>query len=367
MFISYAYKALKDQERMNEYIDYVKKNRVLIMCAPTDEKKDKTMPRRIRAMSHTAKAYLAIGTVKIDLYFTNDAGENVNYVFFMDNREVVPQISPATAMSAFSNTVREEVPKAKAPKNFSARPLIGYNKEYENQRIEAFGYDINSAYASVVLDDEWIDTSKEPVDKIIEAGEVGFDLDFEIQREGYAPFVFPIIPVPDGVKRYFLKHYKAKQEAGAMYKATKDEQWKVEKQKEKDMLNFPIGCLQNKNPWIRAWIVGKCNERIRALIDEDTLFWNTDSIVSKRKREDIEANMGDGLGQWKLEHHDEVAYIGNNYQWGHELPTYRGISKQWFPENYDILRDGTPPNRNVFSWDSENKIITIREVSICQE
>ena len=370
MFYAYSYKLVADKEEMNSHIEFCEKNRKIIYCAPSEEATNKSINKQIKQMSHKLKAYLSIGKVKIDLFYTDNKGKNYQYVHYMIDTDYVrlPQLSPATAMGAFSNTVKDEVKEVKAPSNFSAVPVLGYNEKFNGQRIEAWGYDINSAYASVILDDEWIETKDGPKAKMIDPEcEIGFDADFDIQREGFSLWVFPKVSVPFGIKRFFTKHYQKKQEMGAMYKATGDIAFSIEKQKEKDMLNFPVGCLQNKNAWLRAWIVGKCNERIKSLIDEDTLFWNTDSIVSKRRREDIEKDMGDGLGQWKLEHVGKVAYVGNNYQWNDEIPTYRGIPKAWFPKDYDILKHGVPANGNIEYWDETEHRIKDKECLLWQE
>lgn len=354
MFLAYSYNAVFDFREFNKHIKFCVNRRKILNYLPQDESKLEKN-EYIKNMSHRMKAYLVVGDVKIELYYTDNNGKNQQYTIFLDLREVVPQTSPATTMSAFSNTTKGDILENKfAPACFSASPILGYNPKYSGQRLEAFGYDLNSAYASIILDNEWANFNAKPVAKMIDPEtEIGFDLDYNIKREGYSIWVFKKCPVPQSVIRYFEKHYKAKQEAGAMYKATGDKQWLIIKQKEKDMLNFPIGCLQNKNPFVRAWIVGKTNEKILSLIDEDTLFWNTDSIVSRRRREDLEENMGDGLGQWKLEHEGVVAYVGNNYQWNQDIPTYRGIPKSWFPKDYDILKHGTPFNRNVLAWDWE--------------
>lgn len=333
---------------------YCVEAKFLIRSLPQREYKLK-LPKRLIGASYKVKAYYRNGKTKFELWYKNENSENIYTVFYKDGREILPETSPAVAASAFVNTAGHVVPKQPGPEKFSARPILGYNEKFNNKRTQAWGYDINSAYASVILDDEWIDTSKPPVDKEIDPEtEVGFDLDFNIQREGYSLWVFPKMKTPEPVIRYFLNHFELKRKYGVLYKETLAAMYKILKQKEKDMLNFPIGCLQKRNPWVRAWIVGKCNERISALIDENTIIWNTDSIVSSVRRPDIEKDIGDGLGQWKLEHVGEIAIVGNNYQWNDEIPSYRGVSKKWFPENYDLLRDGMPPNRNIYDFDEEN-------------
>lgn len=120
-----------------------------------------------------------------------------------------------------------------------------------------------------------------------------------------------------------------------------------EKIKAKQMLNFCVGYMQRTNPFIRNTIVERCNLKMEDLIDDNTLYCNTDCIVSLVPRTDIE--LGGGLGEFHIEHEGTFAYNGFNYQWNYELPTYRGIPKNWFIEfekkhkrKWTILDDSIP-------------------------
>lgn len=110
------------------------------------------------------------------------------------------------------------------------------------------------------------------------------------------------------------------------------------------MLNLPIGYCQRYNPFLRSYVVNSCNEVIKRLIDDDTLFWNTDAIFSRKRRPELE--LGTEIGQFKEIHCDTLSYVGNVYQINNEDPTYRGISKSWFKafekkngRKYDLLKD----------------------------
>jgi hypothetical protein len=186
----------------------------------------------------------------------------------------------------------------------------------------------------------WIDTTQPPVAKIIDpATEIGFTCDLEIQRTGFCLFTFKKMPTPPAIIEWVNKYYQKKKEA----------QTKEEKLKAKQTLNFAVGMLQRKNPWLRAWIVASCNEYISGLLDENSLFWNTDSIVSRTPRPDLE--LGAEIGQWKLEHEGVVAYRGNSYQWNDDKPTYRGVPKSWFAGDFDLLVDEKPKNENIYYFD----------------
>lgn len=75
-------------------------------------------------------------------------------------------------------------------------------------------------------------------------------------------------------------------------------------------------------------------------------MWNTDSIISRVERKDLE--LGTEIGDWSLKHIDDFAYIGMTYQWGKEIPGWRGIPKAWFPDDFDILKDPAPERNNPY-------------------
>ena len=120
------------------------------------------------------------------------------------------------------------------------------------------------------------------------------------------------------------------------------------KRKAKEYLNFCVGFLQHRDPYTRAQIVGLANDRILSLIDENTIYCNTDSIVSLTERPDLE--IGNDIGQWKVEHRDKFAFVGYNYQWGTGLPSIRGKPKTDFEEGWDILKDELPDCGNKFKY-----------------
>lgn len=223
---------------------------------------------------------------------------------------------------------------------FSAIPLLWNNPKYERQKVNAICYDMNSAYAYAMLQDI-PDTSVKPIAKKIEPGEIGFGFDeqgnVKLQHTGFCPYVFKLMESP--FKRFVEKYYKIKQTAKT----------KLEKRKAKEYLNFCVGFLQGRNEFLRAYIVCSANERILNLIDENTIYCNTDSIVSLVERPELE--IGTDIGQWKVEHKGEFAFIGFNFQWYGEQPSVRGVSKTYFKKDWDILKDDMPGVNNMYELD----------------
>jgi hypothetical protein len=343
------------------YVDIEKMNDILIDCQNkhiifgeyVDKKKD----------CLTGRAYIENKMVELRVT-TSYKGEIATFITYKDGRDYV---NGTNGLNAFMTLNRYwKVPRLSEKElerldrlGISASPLLDFNSEYEGQRLsDCWCYDLNSAYSAAMLKG-WIDASKPPVAKRIDFDEIGFRFNddgcLEIQKSGYCSFVFKIMKTPEGIVRFIDKYYEMKKNAKTA----------EEKKKAKQMLNFSVGYLQRVNPWLRAWVVCSCNDFIDGLLDENSLFWNTDSITSKVRRLDLEKNLGAEIGQWKIEHSGDVAYKGNCYQWNLEVPTYRGRPKSWFKEGWDILKDDTPIVGNMFEF-NEDKII-LEEVDYGKE
>lgn len=240
----------------------------------------------------------------------------------------------------------------------SARPILDYNRKYEKQLLKnCYEYDLNSAYANTLL--KQIPDLNNPIianypDQIkVNKNEIGFIIDDELSivKPGFiADIKFPLIDTPQKLKDFLIKWYNKKKNATGN-----------EKLEAKAMLNLPIGYCQRYNPFLRSYVVNSCNEAIKAIIDENTLFWNTDAIFSLKRRPELE--LGNEIGQFKEIHCDTLCYVGNVYQINNEDPTYRGISKSWFKafekENgrkYNLLLDYDKPisrvNYYMLNWET---------------
>jgi hypothetical protein len=260
--------------------------------------------------------------------YTQHNGKVHRYYTYKDGREIiegVPEGSQCYCVMARHywrpETLYEDI-------GLSASPTLGFNPKYNATRQPAVSYDLNSAYGSAILEG-WIDTTHEPKAKIVEPGEIGFtdDISNLVEEGEFSMFVFPKCETPEGLVKFIKTYYERK-------KNPKD---RKEKTTAKNMLNHVVGCLQNKNFWMRAYVVAKCNKYILDRIDENTLYWNTDCIVSRVRRPDLEENIGLEIGQWKIDHEGEFAYNGFTYQWNDEKPAWRSVPKEWIPEHYDIL------------------------------
>lgn len=233
----------------------------------------------------------------------------------------------------------------------SASPIIGYNEKYNRQVLyDCYEYDINSAYSSVLL--SGIPDLYRPMwaFRKVKPGEVGFLLDDQltlIMPGNFADVIFPFIKCPRTLAAFIQKWYDKK-------KATKGN----EHLEAKAMLNLPVGYSQRYNPFLRAYVVHRCNYWIRNIIDENTLFWNTDAIYSKTRRNDLK--IGDSISCFKEIHIKRLIYKENTYQVDSELPTYRGVPKSWFKRfekehgrPFNIIEDDLPKMYNKYRFNSE--------------
>lgn len=265
-------------------------------------------------------------------------GKAATYLFDKSNGDTedhqqITGLQAFTLLNRYVHINRVIDGKEKAP--FSAKALLYKNPNYEGKRIEAICYDMNSAYSYAMLQ-PMPDTSIPPKQKYVEKGEIGFDLNGNRQTQGYSLYVFNLMESP--FKKFVNTYYKKKKEAKI----------KADKRRYKEYLNFTVGFLQGRDPFTRAQIVGLANDLMKSLIDENTLYCNTDSIVSITERPELK--IGDEVGEWKIEHRGLFAYKGFNYQWDFDLPTFRGKLKSDFYIGWDILKDPLPECRNKFCF-----------------
>ena len=284
-------------------------------------------------------------------------GKTKEYVFSLCEGEPVDEVSGGMAFAIMSRYAH--IQRCKSPKTIGSAAAILYkNPKFSGKRVKAYEYDINSAFASQLL---------EPIPDIttlrayatLKKGQIGFyqtenkesgtvnlHIGFEV-GEQYR-YVCNLMPSP--FTMFVLNWYEKKKEA----KTKKD------RAKAKSILNYAIGNLQNYNPFLRACIIGRSNAYTKSFIDENTIYANTDSIVSSVPRPDIEKLLGVNIGEWKKEHYgDFFAWQEEamNYQRNLETPVYRGIPKKWFQHfkerngrYFDILKDNIPKDRNTFRF-----------------
>lgn len=238
------------------------------------------------------------------------------------------------------------------------RAILYYNQERNGRATEGcFSYDVNSSFTAAML--KWMpDTRNIRYSGEVGVGEIGFLKNYGffednhsvidpvnqpwlVVFEGYADVICPKISGELLFGRFAAKYYKQKKTA-----LTKES-----KVQAKEMLNFGVGYFQLTNPLIRTAIIYWSNKNILDHIDSNTLFANTDCIVSRGKRDDIMC--GNELGDFKIDHTGTFKYIGLTCQWNLETPKWRGVPKKDFKDGFDMLRDDLPTQVSRYRLNKE--------------
>ena len=189
-----------------------------------------------------------------------------------------------------------------------------YVKESASRKwLKCYSYDVNSSYSYAMLQ-PLPDTSVEPrLNCILKEGEIGFYNDGGATKEvgTYVEYAFPLKIY--NFDTYVNTYYEKKK----LSEGEKRKLWK-------EFLNIPSGMIQRYNIFIRLGILYNAADYIKQFQDEDTVYCNTDSIVSLKRRTDLP--IGNELGQFKEEHiNEDFKFISTGkYQWGSECH-YKGV------------------------------------------
>ena len=239
----------------------------------------------------------------------------------------------------------------------SAKPILGFNKKFDRTEHPVVIYDLNSAYAMALVD-KIIDTYNPHYYDYVEEGEVGFissDHNLTIRHRGeYADVIFPLMESP--YKDFARKYYNIKKTAP---------KGSDERELAKQILVITVGLWQNVNPYLRAYVVGKCNEQIEYYLKkykDKICMWNTDAIYCTEHIDELDNLIGEDIRQFKTEYEGLFRPKGLNYQKLDEHNTsYRGVLKTLFKEDFNILSDRLPTAILPYKMDKETLEIKINE------
>ena len=353
---------------MNAHIKYCRKYKFL---APSEQWVER---QEFKGDYYT----LEIKFTKLILRYRGQGNPYTEYIFHLDGSKKQQQVSGLYAFNMLQRLSNKGVDDLTGNwkiynKNEDGwiypimAGLLWFNPKYNGQRIEnCVEYDVNNAY-SYALTFDIPDTRVTPREHdFTKEGEIGFNITskgFTNEVYLYAEFepnklcdlIFPSrkSPFDKFVKKYYNKRVNAKT--------------KEEKEKIKQILNYAVGYIARKNPFLHSCILSRARYRIENLIDkETTVYSNTDSIVSTIKRPDIESTINGELGSFKINHKGSFAYNGSGYQWNNEQPSIRGKSKEWFknayPNGFDILKDQLPfTEANKYYFDEKEG-----KIKLCQ-
>ena len=362
---------VQDVRIMNKHLRFCRDNRIE---APSEA--------WIR-LQRIPKAYytLEVMYARIILRYSGNGNAYTEYIFYLDGSKHHQAISGMRAFNTLQKMSNKGVVDLTGNKELydestgewkvgAISGLIYFNDRLCNNRYEnCICYDRRSAYSAAMLEPIPNTNVTPRRNDFVRKGEIGFKETergitrenhlYAIFEEGYiADYIFPAIesPFKHFVEYYFSKRAKAKG---------------IEADKIKQTLNYAVGYIRRKNPFIHSCILSRARYFIEELIDKDTLYSNTDSIVSRTKRPDLDVLVGDNIGEFKVEHKGSFAYNGSGYQWNKDLPSIRGRSKEWFknayPNGFDILKDEIPFMYNKYEYDREKGIIVLCDLEQKEE
>lgn len=353
---------INNVNEINKHIKFCRNNRLL---APSE---DWVKLQNMKRCYYTMEDLIT----KFIIRYEGQGNRYTEYVFLKDGSQFVDKMSGVRAFNLLQRMSNKAVNDLTQNLEYfdltyykwkldTIGGLVYFNPKYTGMRFDnCIEYDENSSYSYAMLK-PIPDTKVKPHAGFVKKGEIGF----RTMRRGYADdesfyaifeegqlaeYIFPAIESPFGkfVNYYFNKRKKAKT--------------KEERQKLKDILNFSIGYIRRKDPFLHSCILSRARYYIESFIDENTLYSNTDAIVSKVPRPELEALLGEEVGQFKIAHKGNFAYNGSGYQWNFEVPSIRGKSKKWFenmyPNGFDILKDELPyMEANVYYYNEEKGVI----------
>lgn len=267
----------------------------------------------------------------------------ITYVFDKDGKYQT-KTEPKNAVSQMSRAYKiervQEILNIDPVDITAAVPLYYKNMKYDGKAVNAYEYDLSQAYAQMLRLPLPVTSSLKRNAKLVK-GQIGFininnDL-LLIEEEGIeCDYVF------DSMESPYIKWID-----NLLNRIAKENN-KNDKDDLKNVYRFAIGDLQNLNPFWRATIVGRCNNLVKSYMDENTIYCNTDSIVSTVRRLDLENDKFN----WKLKRENEVFKWQKgrcNYQWNLEVPVMKGPLKRYVEyynqvhnKPWNILTDSIP-------------------------
>ena len=329
-------------EEINSVLDYLKEDKRHIFYRQKEHNENFGL-----------NVYLYQTKTELHLSF-RDCGKSCEYIFDLSTGDtVIEHLTGSQAygllkMKANIEEVTDEYrEKYHIEDWYTSAANIYYNPKYNKTRNTAFEYDVNSMFAYCMTKPMPI-LSTIRMHDVPREGEIGFKLIGDklvmVDKPEYCWYVFKT-EINQGFIEFANWFYEKKRTAKTF----------AERTKYKQILNYAVGMLQHHNLFIRAAIIGYSNIFIGSLIDSDTLYSNTDSIVSLKPRS---LDIGDGLGQFKTEYvSTPFAYRDSTYQWGNEEPVYRGVPKVYFTRfkelygrTFDVLVDDAPGSLNWYRY-----------------
>lgn len=260
-----------------------------------------------------------------------------SYVFAKDGREPELEVQPYVHYLEMKrhSKVHDSIKEDKKLDSYSSSPFTYTNVDFNYEHLDNIVcYDTNLTYF-YLLSQKFPNTQRPLGAGIVKDGEVGFEITdqlikgqdgkirskLQLTRTGrLADFRYSLMESP--FKDYIEFKLQQLKELEPL-RLTDYDLYKKRRAKVKSSINIAVGCLQHHNPIWRAWIVESGNARIKALMDTNTIYSNTDCIVSLLPRPDI--TISGKIGDFKIEHQGSCYIEGFTITWDDGKENRRGF------------------------------------------
>lgn len=282
-------------------------------------------------LSFTAYLYITNSIMKL----TYKAAKTITYICYLDPYMRVKYTNGAAAWRVEQRFYKVPVLHSKEDAPMVSIQILWNNQKLKGVWNDAIEYDVNSMFSWGLLQPMPNTNVAARIDTKLKPNEIGFiEPDIVTYKVGdHVDYAFPLMESP--FKRFVDYYY------GIKSNHSND---KIKRQIAKDTMNYFIGYCQRKNSFIRTTVIDNCNKRMWNLIHkykDKIIYVNTDSIVATSNIDELDAAIGDGVGEWKIDKKGRFAFNGFNYQWEGQAPSVRGKKGHYAPADYDILKDGT--------------------------
>ena len=197
-----------------------------------------------------------------------------------------------------------------------------------------YGYDMNSCYPYFM-------TKPLPYGEIVgrnryvKEDELGFNFDLTVKGDTSFRMCFE----GEFANIIFKKKvYRGLLDFVEYEYARKKTSTKEERDKHKLILNSLIGIMKYHNVFLRIAVLEYARMYIESLKDDNTIMQTVDSIVSLTPRPDLD--IGDNLGQFKLEHEDEsfIWITDSQKKWANSDTSKKGLKKARTYDNFQLVK-----------------------------
>lgn len=262
-----------------------------------------------------------------------DCHKLISYVYAKDDRDIKKHKRPGDCYREMNREAHiPDIVKADpAFHDYTASPFQdSISSQRNRERMlykDVICYDTNLTYF-YLLNRQFPDVNKPQGFGVVEKGQVGFKISPKkiIGSDGRVRNCLTMVPegrladfrYPLTENMPFESYVQKKLQA---LKDHPEDRGEI-----KNQIVVSVGVMAHHNPIWRAFIVETANQRIKSLMDENSIYCNTDCIISTVPRPDIPISTLPG--DFKIEEQGDVVIEGQNLFWKSGKVSQRGCHSE---------------------------------------